>query len=322
MKINGIEILAPGAMTTVQDFGRIGYGDRGFSPSGAADGQAMEIGNLLVGNIGSEAVLECTLMGPTIQFLSDTVIALTGANMHAKNTLEDLPLNRALQVKAGDIVQLGMASDGCRGYIAFAGGLEVPEVLGSKSLNQKCKMGGGFGRPLQAGDQLKLGKEGVLKKAIEERIYTKPAVKKNQEAENTVRQLHVVLGPQEASFTEEGIHTFTTQPYIISNDSNRMACKMTGPEIACVTTSDIISDGIALGAVQISSNGQPIVMLADRQTTGGYAKIATVISTDIPILAQCKPGEKVVFCLVTLREAQRRYRRYRRELNRFRKKIM
>ena len=313
---NGFRILSPGALTTIQDAGRVGYGDRGFSPSGAVDQKAMEIANILVGNAGKEAVLECTLMGPTLVFTCNTVIALTGADMQAKLSGTDIPVNQAVPVHAGAMLQMGVAIKGCRGYLAVAGGMQIPEVLGSKSLHLKCGIGGGFGRALRAGDEIRLCREIPSFPDLAARVYQEPVTRDRKE-----RVVHVVMGPQESYFTAEGIEIFQTGSYAVSNDSNRMACKMTGAKIACKSSSDIISDGIALGSVQISSNGQPIVMLADRQTTGGYAKIATVISTDISILAQCKPGDRIHFQPVSLREAQKRYKKQSRELQRFAKRM-
>ena len=307
-----IRIISPGALTTVQDYGRFGYGEIGFPPSGAVDTKAMEIANCLVGNELGEAVLECTLFGPTIHFTRDNVIAVTGADMKPMVNDRELPLNTAIAVKAGENLVLAFAAKGCRSYIAFAGGLEIKECLGSKATNIKCRLGGFQGRALKANDEIAFVKPISLLPNIEKRTYI------TSDTEAVPKLLRVVFGPQNDYFTEEGLHTFETGRFQLTNDSNRMACKLSGPIIASKQTKDIISDGISLGSIQVSSNGQPIIMLADRQTTGGYAKIATVISTDIPRLAQCKPGDEICFQRISLKKAHKLYKAYKKELLRLR----
>jgi biotin-dependent carboxylase-like uncharacterized protein len=309
----GIQIISPGALTTIQDYGRIGYGEIGISPSGAVDICAMEVANILVGNKMGEGVLECTLFGPTILFARDNVIAITGANMNPKVNAREIPMNRATCVKAGDSLVLSFAAIGCRSYIAFAGGLQIDDYLGSKSTNMKCALGGFHGRALKARDEIVFREPAEILPRMDKRIYELP------EEDSKPRMLRVVMGPQEDYFTIEGINTFETGIYKLSNDSNRMACKLTGPVITGKQATDIISDGIALGSIQVSSNGQPIIMLSDRQTTGGYAKIASVISTDISSLSQCKPGDEVRFQIITLKDAQRIYKTHSRFMKKFQK---
>ncbi len=296
-----IQIIAPGALTTVQDYGRAGLGEIGLSPSGAVDTRSMELANILVGNAMGEAVLECTITGPTLHFTRDNVIAITGAFMAPKLKDRDIPMNRAVTVKAGEVLSLGLAVTGCRSYIAFAGGLHIKECFGSKSTNLKCGIGGFNGRALKAKDEIAFLNPSAGLDQMEKRVY------KQMEAIVSPRIIHVILGPQEDYFTEEGIKIFLSSPYRLTADSDRMACKLSGPDIAGIRTTDIISDGIALGSIQISSNGQPMVMLSDRQTTGGYAKIATVISTDIPYIAQCRPGDTLLFQRITLEKAHKLY---------------
>jgi biotin-dependent carboxylase-like uncharacterized protein len=211
-------------------------------------------------------------------------------------------MNRAACVKAGESLVLSFAVIGCRSYIAFAGGLQIDDYLGSKSTNMKCAIGGFHGRALKAKDEIMFREPVEILPRMDKRIYKLP------DEDIKPKMLRVVMGPQEDYFTKEGLNTFETGIYKLSNDSNRMACKLTGPVITGKQATDIISDGIALGSIQVSSNGQPIIMLSDRQTTGGYAKIATVISTDISSLSQCKPGDEVKFKSITLKEAQRIYK--------------
>jgi biotin-dependent carboxylase-like uncharacterized protein len=243
-----------------------------------------------------KAVLEVTLFGGTMEFTEDAVIAVTGATMDVKINEEPTEMYRAYQVKAGDILSLGMVTAGCRTYVAFAGGIDVPVVLGSRSTNLKCKMGGYEGRALAAGDIFEIGKNGRSYEALKDRmakpdVYTSPI---------TVR---VIEGPQEEYFTEAGKKTFYNETYTISDQSDRMGYRMEGAPIESVNGTDIISDGIALGSIQVPTNGKPIILLADRQTTGGYAKIATVCSFDIPKLVQGKPGDQVRFQKISLDEA-------------------
>ena len=286
-----VKVVIPGPLTTVQDAGRYGYMNSGIGTSGVMDEVSYKKANYLVGNENGEAVLEVTLFGGTMEFTEDAVIAVTGATMDVKINEEPTEMYRAYQVKAGDVLSLGMVTAGCRTYVAFAGGIDVPVVLGSRSTNLKCKMGGYEGRALAAGDIFEIGKNGRSYEALKDRmakpdVYTSPI---------TVR---VIEGPQEEYFTEAGKKTFYNETYTISDQSDRM-----GAPIESVNGTDIISDGIALGSIQVPTNGKPIILLADRQTTGGYAKIATVCSFDIPKLVQGKPGDQVRFQKISLDEA-------------------
>lgn len=303
-----MEIKNPGALTTVQDMGRFGYMDKGFSPSGAVDAFSMQIANALVGNALGEAVLEATMLGPSIQFHGNAVFAVTGADMDLKLNGVSCPMNRAVSVKDGDLLSLGFARNGCRAYIAVAGGMEIEPVLGSLSTNLKCGLGGFKGRALKAGDYIGLVREVKSLSSMDRRFY-EPGREEFRSAASAdgIPVLRAVRGPQEAYFTKKGLRTLTETVYTVTNDSNRMACKLTGEPVEFVTGGDIISDGIMTGSIQVSSGGMPIVMLADHQTTGGYAKIGTVISADIPVIGQKKPGEKVRFMFVTVEEAQKLY---------------
>ncbi len=299
-----IQIISPGALTTVQDYGRVGLCEIGFSPSGAVDVSSMELANILVGNDMGEAVLECTILGPTIHFTRDNIIAITGAFMTPKINDRDIPMNKAVTVKAGEDLSLGVAVTGCRTYIAFAGGLRIKECYGSKSTDLKCVIGGHCGRALKAKDDIEFAYPTSYLKGMEKRVY------KKIEAIASPRTIRVIMGPQDDYFTEEGIKIFLSRSYKLTSDSNRMACKLSGPIITSKKATDIISDGISLGSIQVASNGQPMVMLSDRQTTGGYAKIATVISTDIPSIAQCKPGDSLLFQSVSLETAHKLYKQH------------
>ena len=296
--MTNMKVLAPGPLSTVQDAGRFGYMSTGFSPNGAMDPTAMRVANLLVGNLPGEGVIEMTMMGMTVSFDGTAVIALTGADMQAYlNDEEDpRPTYTAIEVHKGDTVKMGAAQKGMRGYLAVAGGFDLPRVMGSLSTNLKCGLGGFQGRKLKAGDVLALRQEVDLamlgqRKTAAENNYPKAA---------TVR---VVLGPQEDFFTQKGIDTFLGTWYTVSGQSDRMGVRLEGEKIENKNGVDIISDGIATGAVQIPASGTPIIMMADRQTTGGYAKIATVISADLKLMAQAAPGTRLRFVAVSEKEA-------------------
>lgn len=293
-----MKILSPGPLSTVQDAGRFGYMSTGFSPSGAMDGYSMRIANILVGNRPEEGVIEMTMMGMTVTFDADAVIALTGANMQPyRNDEEDpLPLYTATQVHKGDVIKMGAAVSGMRGYLAVAGGFDLPFVMGSLSTNLKCGLGGYQGRKLKAGDVLPLRE--TLNLSIIGARQTTP--ENDYKKDITVR---VVLGPQEDYFTSKGIETFLGSWYTVSGQSDRMGVRLEGNKIENKNGVDIISDGIATGAVQIPASGTPIIMMADRQTTGGYAKIATVISADLKRMAQAAPGTQIRFVAVSQKDA-------------------
>ena len=300
-----MKVITPGPLSTVQDGGRFGYMSTGFGSGGAMDLRAMRIANILVGNNENDGVIEMTMMGMTVTFDCDCVIALTGADMQPKLIGADRQpkfeeneniMYRTIQVEAGDKLTMGAAKTGMRGYLAVAGGFDIEPVMGSFSTNLKVKLGGFQGRKLAAGDQIPLRRETNLTQCGHnscdpENDYPQVA---------TVR---VMFGPQEDYFTDKGINTFLTARYSVSGQSDRMGVRLEGKKIENKNGVDIISDGIAYGSVQIPASGTPIIMMADRQTTGGYAKIATVITADLYKIAQAKPGSFIRFRAVTEKEA-------------------
>lgn len=298
----GIEIQQSGLYTSVQDFGRIGYQDVGFSVCGAMDKKSLAIGNLLVGNKEDEAGLEITLIGPKIKFTEENFIAITGGDLNPKLNGEQVSMYKAILVKKDDILSFENAKIGSRAYIAFCGGLEIEKVMGSKSTNVKCSLGGYKGRVLKEEDFIKFSSP---KSYLPNYLSRKLDFKLKEEQEIVLR---VILGPQDDAFTNKGIITFLSEKYEVTNEFDRMGCRLDGPEIEHKSSADIISDGIVLGSIQVPSHGKPIIMLSDRQTTGGYTKIATVISVDIEKLAQCKTGDKIRFEEISLEKAQQIYR--------------
>lgn len=295
--MNAVKVISPGALTTVQDAGRFGFLQSGISVTGVMDSYSHRTANLLVDNPPEEAVLEVTLMGPILEFQCSTRIAVTGAVMQPKINDQPVPLWQTIPVKEGDRLSFAPIQGGCRAYIAFAGGLDVPVIMGSKSTNLKAQLGGFEGRMLKREDVVPLkapSGEAKLWTASEEFIPKFP----------TQITLRVVLGPQEDLFTEEGIKSFLNTEYLVTPANDRMGYRLEGEEITHKAGADIVSDGIVMGAVQVPSSGQPIILMADRQTTGGYTKIATVATADLPLLAQAQAGTKIRFQQVSVEEAQ------------------
>ena len=312
----GIVVENPGLMTTVQDEGRFGYQQFGVSPAGPMDTRSFYLANILVGNKRGEGLLEMTFSGATLLFEEDNIIAVTGGDLAPSVNGEAIPMYQAVLVHAGDRLAFGMASgNGCRAYLAFAGGLDIPLVMGSKSTLMRNHMGGYEGRKLEKGDRIgfvhpKTELPNMEKRKIPQEVFPTKEI-----------TLRVVTGPQDYEFSEEELRKFFWYGAEITNEFDRMGCRLEGPFIAPKETSDIISDGIAFGAIQVPSHGKPIILLADRQTTGGYAKIATVASVDIPKLVQRKTDHKIHFKPITVQEAQRLYLEEMKELDGLRKII-
>jgi len=301
----GIKIISPGMYTTIQDLGRFGFQKSGMPVAGAMDSFSLRIANIIVGNNEDEACLEITLMGPKIEFECNTIIAITGANLSPQVNGADVDMWSSIDLKSGDVLSFGPIKTGCRSYISIAGGINVPFVMGSKSTYTRGHVGGFQGRPLKAGDELNF----IQPRQCRKYKAVKFPEKFLPDYMNAIT-VRVVLGPQEDYFSEEGINTFLNSEYNVTNEADRMGYKLLGPEIAHKNGADIISDGITLGAVQVPGHGSPIVMMADRQTTGGYTKIATVITPDINYMGQLKPGDKLRFKAISIEEAQKMYREY------------
>lgn len=298
----GIIFLNGGLNTTVQDMGRNGHQKSGFHVCGAMDRRAMKIANILVDNDENEAVLEFILMGPKIRFTSDTFVAITGGNFTPCLNGQPAPMYQTIEVHKDDTLEFKFAVDGNWGYVAFAGGLDVQMEMGSRSTDVKCGIGGHHGRRMTGDDQIEFR---------EKRTYLTSMPYRKLEVPNystEVTEIRVVLGPQDDYFTQQGLHTFLTSEYMLTSQSDRMGYRLEGDYIEHNEKgSDIISDGIALGSIQVPAHGKPIIMLADRQTTGGYTKIATVASADIPKLVQCKFNKKVKFTAIDVDAAQKLY---------------
>lgn len=291
-----ITVLSPGPLSTVQDLGRFGYMNTGFSPGGAMDTYSMRIANILVCNAPEDGVIEMTMMGMTVSFDCTTVIALTGADMEPQLNNKPFPMYEATEVHAGDVLTMKMAKSGMRAYLAASGGFDLPLAMGSMSTNLKCGIGGFEGRKLRAGDEIPLRQSVSLSD-----IGMRKTIPENDYPDGI--GIRVLLGPQDDYFTDQGIKTFLESTYVVTDKSDRMGVRLDGEKIENKNGVDIISDGIATGSVQIPASGTPIIMMADRQTTGGYAKIANVISADLPKMAQARPGTRIRFTAVSEKES-------------------
>jgi antagonist of KipI len=293
--VSAISILEPGPQTTIQDLGRLGQLRYGIPPSGPMDRRAFVLANRLVGNPDGAAALECTVAGPRFQARTSVVCAVTGADVPVAVNDAPAPMWTTLALSAGDTLKIGAARAGVRAYVAFAGGIDVPRVLGSRATFLRGRLGGLGGRALKKDDALSLGPATSSPRRRVKVVSIPPL-----ESEPTLR---VVLGPQDDRFTEEGIATFLGAAYEVLPQSDRMGARLRGSRITHRRGHDIVSDGIALGSVQVPGDGQPIVLLVDRQSTGGYTKIATVCSVDIARLGQTRPGHRVHFQAVALARA-------------------
>lgn len=298
-RIAAFDILSPGPLTTVQDGGRYGFGRYGVPPSGALDTFSLGIANLLVGNPEHEAGLEITIMGLKLRALTDLMIAVTGADLNPHLNGKSLRMWCAHPMKKDDVLHFKTLRSGCRAYLSVRGGISLDPVLGSKSTNLVSGFGGYEGRALKPGDRLYTDPPDTLFRAIERELdlnsipqYSKDWV------------VRVLLGPQDDDFTEESKKLFLESPYTVSPKSDRTGTRLCGPAVHTKpgVKESIISEGVVAGSIQIPGDGQPIIILVET-VTGGYRKIATVISADLPLLGQVKPGDSIRFRLISFEEA-------------------
>jgi len=286
--MNVIQVLAPGLLTTVQDLGREGFGPLGVSPSGAADPIALRLGNRLVGNPDGAAGLEMTLLGGTFLFPEGAVIALTGSDFSA--TLDQAPISvwTSVLVKPRQTLRLGATRTGARSYLCVHGGITVKPFLGSASTHLLSGLGGHEGRALRKGDVLQIGspRHTYRKRSVAPQALQKLAPRKT---------LRVTPGPQSDWFPAASQALFYGSAYRVAEESNRMGLRLEGPPIADGSEGQMITEGVSLGAVQITAGGAPIILFVEQQTTGGYAKIANIISADLSSLGQLRPRDEIHF---------------------------
>jgi biotin-dependent carboxylase-like uncharacterized protein len=304
------EIIQPGIFSTVQDLGRKGYLSSGIPPSGAMDRFALQMGNLLVKNSLGEAGIEMTAMGVTLRVLEDTVIAFTGGLFDIKKNGRAVPEWHAVKVQKGDVISVGKAEKGWRGYLCVAGGIDVPLALGSKSTYTMGALGGFRGRPLKKGDIVQAGPSREPLDSLQARKVKKEVLPDLEDA----KVLRVVMGPQDDYVAEESIKTFLTTSYKVSSKANRVGYRFEGPKFrfkevkkakdAGSDPSNIVDDGNAIGAIQIPGGVEPICLAVDGVSMGGYVKIACLIAADMDRMAQLKIGDSMKFEKVTVDEAR------------------
>jgi len=295
--MNAIEVLEPGLLTTVQDLGREGFGPLGVSPSGAADPVSLRLGNRLLGNDDNSPALEMTLLGGAFRFTTETAIALTGSDFGA--TLDDAPLSlwASYRVPAGSILRLGATRSGARCYLCVQGGFAVPLVLRSASTHLLSSLGGFQGRPLRRDDVLPVHPaSGAFRKSR--------AGAGALQALAPRKILRVTAGPQADWFPESARDAFYAFTWRVAENSNRMGLRLAGAPILADPPRELLTEGVSLGAIQIPPGGQPIILFVEQQTTGGYPKIANVISADMHSLGQLRPRDEIRFERVEFQTAQ------------------
>lgn len=309
-----MKVVKAGLCTTIQDIGRIGYQQYGVPVSGVMDEFAFRVANFLVGTDENNAVLEIPYLGPTLEFDFDITIAITGANLSPKINGQDIAMWKSINIRKGDVLTFSTIRSGARAYLAFSAEIDVPFVNGSKSTLLKSRLGGFEGRQLKIGDILNFkNPKLVAKRKILASKYI-PEYLKNEE-------IRVVLGPQDDYFTEKGINTFLNSEYEVTKEADRMGMRLEGEAIEHKNKADIISDAAVFGSIQVPGNGKPIILLADRQTTGGYTKIATVIKAELPKLAQMTTGNKIKFRKLTVEEAEQEYINFYKKLEEIKNSI-
>jgi biotin-dependent carboxylase-like uncharacterized protein len=291
-----IHVIKPGMLTTVQDSGRWGFQSRGVPVAGPMDPRSHRIANALVGNSRDAAVLEVTLLGPELEFASERLVAVTGAEFDVTLDGRAAPLYAPFIASAGARLKFGTRHRGARAYLAVSGGIATPAVLGSRATHVISAMGGVDGRPLRAGDTLPLLAAPAASAARAPFVRMMPLP-------GSEARVRVMEGPQREYFAEDALDVLQSAPYTIRPDSDRMGFRLQGPQLTHARGADIISDATPLGVLQVPASGQPILLMADRQTTGGYPKIATVITADIPVVGQLGPGDTIRFTVCTAREA-------------------
>ncbi len=312
--MSAIKVIAPGGYTTIQDKGRFGFQHMGIPVSGILDGFAFTLANFLVGNPENTPVMELTVMGPSLEIGKEMDIALTGAEMGI--SINGIPMNQwsSIRVKPGDLVTMGQVQSGCRAYLAFSGGIRVPEIMGSFSTYVGGKIGGFKGRPLQKEDVLETGEIPLLTR---KRVIPEPFIPIYQ-SRVTVR---AIPGPQ-ADYFDTGLTTLFQSEYMVTVKADRMGYRLKGDSIPIKNgmPKSIVSEPSMPGSIQIPADEQPIILLVE-QTVGGYAKIATVISSDLPLIAQTTPGDTIRFESVDLKTAHDLTREEKNRINTIKNRV-
>lgn len=292
-----ITIVKPGLLSTIQDLGRMGFQQYGVIVGGAMDRTSYRIGEILLQQKPSAAI-EFTLIGPTVQFNCDTIFCLTGANFHPQLNDKPCPMWKPIFAQKGSILKLSSCQNGARGYLHIKGGIQVNKILNSYSTYMRANIGGFKGRSLQKGDELPI-LQSTLNQKGKWSVQPKQWLTTSQDV-----VVRIVKGTEYDKFTEESKKLLVNSVFTISKDADRMGYRLEGERLTTEEQFDLLSEAVTFGTIQVPSNGQPIILMADRQTIGGYPKIAQVIAVDLPKLAQLQPYAKIRFQLVSLKEAQ------------------
>jgi biotin-dependent carboxylase-like uncharacterized protein len=292
-----LRVIKPGLLTTIQDLGRWGLQSRGVPVGGPMDVRSHRLANALVGNPPDAATLEVTMTGPELEFDDERIVAVTGGQFEITIAGRAVPGGTALKVGSGSRLIVGGRVRGARAYIAVGGGIDVPPVLGSRATNLVCALGGVEGRPLRRGDVLPVGEPPTVD-------LTKPEHRSPAHLPSDGHaRVRVLPGPQHDRFAVDALDLLQAAPYTLDQRSDRMGFHLRGPRLSHARGADIISDATPMGAVQVPGSGLPILLMADRQTTGGYPKIATTITADLPVAGQLAPGDTISFVVCSQAEA-------------------
>ncbi|MFC4278078.1 5-oxoprolinase subunit C family protein [Achromobacter aloeverae] len=332
--MNVMTVERPGMLSTLQDTGRFGHQQYGVSVNGPMDEWSHRLANILVGNDDDAAVLECTLTGPRVVFAENTLVALCGARMRITANGQPVPQDRAVLLRRGTVLDVGERLQGVRLYLAVRGGFATEPVLGSRSTNIRAGFGGHAGRALKRGDRVPAGRAprelptthieklmvqsgmpvlhadtvDVTPPAEHGPTEHSPTERDPTDSAPTPRAIRIVPGPHWSAFSAAAHAQLTTLPYSITQQSDRMGARLQGEALALKAPLELISEATAFGTIQVPPDGQPIVLMADRQSAGGYPKIAYVASADLPLLAQAMPGAALHFARVEQADAELAWR--------------
>ena len=289
-----ITVINPGLQTTVQDLSRDGYAHFGISPSGAADSSSLRLGNIIVGNNKDSAGLEMTILGGTFQFSSDAIIAITGSRFQMSLDNDKIPHQKRIYIKKGQTLSIGETQEGARCYLSVKGGIKVNKYLSGKTTHVMSRLGGYRGRPIKKDDKIKIGNP----------IFNTPKIDFDKVFKIDRTKIKITKGLQSDWFSDSCWKQFLSHTFTVSNVYSRMGIRLVENKIESSKGNEILTEGIPNGAIQVPANGEPIITFVEHQTTGGYPKIANVITSDLCKVGQLKPNDKFKFQLVSIEEAE------------------
>ncbi|MFA5803164.1 MAG: biotin-dependent carboxyltransferase family protein [Melioribacteraceae bacterium] len=292
-----MKIIKPGFQSSIQDLGRYGYSHLGISASGAADSISLQVGNLLIGNDQNSAALEMTLVGSEFYFDSETIIAITGSDFQPTLDGIQIPLWETVFIKSGQTLRFGATQSGARCYLCIKGGFVVDKILGSASTHLLTGIGGYKGRSLMKDDEINFA--GSDTKNVKQQHVKKEIV--NEIMSN--KKIFVTKAPQSDYYSTETLELFSSSTYTVTEEANRMGLRLIGSTLRQINNKDIITEGVSLGAIQVSHDGNPIILFVEHQTTGGYPKIANIISAHLHKVGQLRPRDEIQFSFVSIEKA-------------------